>query len=494
MSQTYCCVLWVPFIFHNFPTPILDKDVPDIIKKELVKQTINIDNVEISDEKGNFSYLDLTLEETQHTDNSAIRSIWIGGRTEKRKGKPAKQELWTGSRSDNDPHYKDNYRWQLRLQCIDARRNGLIQYIYEVPTDFIGKTTNEKHLLLNKEGNITHAVYHAIKSFYHNHKFHEPSDDSIVNPYCYKLNDNKDIIKLDTPNNPALLHYLTQYENKLQKLVKDIDNKVNITYKLYDSKKGKSRVVELSKILLNECSEILGFHVFYNSLYNSKYNLAFKIGGEMHQQAINIENSIEYIKVIKAQFRNFCHLSISSISLNNQEIFREIQQNIEDNIIEVGRIQGKMEGTVSMAVDLQKNMNTSLSDIKEIQKEAADQQVVMNATAVDIKEMQAKGDKISRTNYIASQVYGISSIVFAVFSIVFAIFCYNVSPSSKSMNEMIKGYHQTTDSLINTKINDILPVLSSQPEPNIQEIKPEINNEPLLLNTIPKTSSGSNQP
>lgn len=491
MSQPRYTVLWIPTLFHKHLTPFIEKKSPfdadmpfEIDAPFKIDEDINQDNVEISDGVDDFCYLDLTLKKPTDEKKPTKRDIWINVRIVKRKSEdePAQERrFWVGDRKTEAI---------LKLECTEASRNGLIEYSYQIPENFDPET--QTHPLIDKQEGITHAVYHAIKDFFHEHKFHEDSKDSIVDPYPSEVK-----VDIKSENNLALYHYLEQFEDRLLIAIEGISARANIITELRNLSNGDglNEALEETQKLLEECNKALGFGVYYRSLYSSKYNLSFKKrckskdtekdkkeekvvcelendnpveneectcesknpdckrSREYYQCAINIETSLNYIKVIRNQHRDFFSTASSLTHLDNQK---------------------KLARSQKQFLILQREMGSSIAKIKGIQSEASSQLGRVETAIGDLDDILAVSEDVSKTRNRWNVFFALLSIGLGVIGAI-SLF---ISPSQKDIDKIVKeNIIKQTDSIIDARNENLLKSikdLQSQPE---TETEPETENQ-----------------
>jgi len=254
---------------------------------------------------------------------------------------------------------------KLKLKYLDSRRNGLFLYEYEI--------SEHNYFFDRTKKNIIHILYHSIKSFYHVHERLEDGD-GILTPYCSEHK-----TELDSPNNQALMHYLgefekifiaenelwTQWKVELDKRYSEIINdlereckqkkitvlEVLVREKLTSIELFKSFIKSQYEERIFEFSKLLKMHIYYQTLFYSKYNKLFKIDLNNEsssyilnskclktsrqkrslitltphnentnltdidycKKAINIHNSIESIKILKNDFIEKNHIALSQL-------------------------------------------------------------------------------------------------------------------------------------------------------------------------------------
>ncbi|PXV62363.1 hypothetical protein CLV62_12051 [Dysgonomonas alginatilytica] len=395
----------MPTFIHDHLTYCVEK--PDLLKLS-ADQTINLDNVEISDGEGNnYSYIDLSLKKAKEEGEPAKRDIWVGIRGENRNNRLKKRKFWEGERKPD----KVKYLYSLELECVDVSRNGLIQYKYKIPEKF--DFVNKKHPFISSTDlSLTHALYHAIKEFFHEHKFHKDHKDSLINPCPSSTKPHS----IKAPDNPALLHYLAEFETILLESIHDINRASNRITRLRKVKDGQGfkKAIDVSNTLLEQCVKMLGFGVYYTSLCSSRYNCAFKkeyAGNvrhispvntikkkEYYQCAINIENALNYIKVVETQYRDFINIGNAYLLRLNDDYMSHIQEQTLKNISDISVLQQKSENSSK-----QTNLN---------------------------------------------------SIVIALISIAITLYGVLLAPDKKDIERIFHGHFQKSDSVTNMKINN----------------------------------------
>ena len=138
----------------NAEEKTLIKELPDYLKSLFRPEDIkSLENGNFSEDDEKMLYLDLTLK--ANSKNECMRDIEV-----------------ICKKKENGKFIKI---WNIDLKCEEVSRNGLVKYIYDVNSD-AGK-------LLDKDENLIHALYHAIKGFYHIHEFQDEGKDSILKPY-----------------------------------------------------------------------------------------------------------------------------------------------------------------------------------------------------------------------------------------------------------------------------------------------------------------------
>jgi hypothetical protein len=372
INNTRYCVLWIPTTQHKPIVPLLEHDIDDL-KKTLIEINEKVDHLPIFNRENGDIYLknvsisDIKIEEKFSSDEKALIDEMpdylteilepedIKSLREPHSGENNQIPLYldlTLKANTSNPCHRDidiicnekdansfKQIWKLTLKCEDTSRNGLIKYSYTVD--------EESGRLLDSNDNLIHAVYHAIKGFYHIHEFHEEVKevkDSILNPF--KTEDPlKANIKKD--NNPALIHYLELFGEMFDGFVKDYRSRSiesDILYTMDDvegeaeeQKKKiynrKDRAYKIYKNLLRLCTNALGISVYAKSLLMSKYNKSFseqhliashqegENGYTICQKAINLYNSIDYIRLIKIRTRNRLNITTTE----------NIRKTIEEN-------------------------------------------------------------------------------------------------------------------------------------------------------------------
>lgn len=295
MSSYRYCVLWIPTRLHQEIQPLpperVNKKTESFTREYtrnpegnvLINKQILLKDILTSDEAKQKVYIDITLleenssfitEQNQHGNANNVSSCNIPRRDIKIEAKDANKTVFD----------------TLLLHCLDARRNGLFMYGYEVPEKYLHKDSKNKYLL-NSNLNITNVLYYSIELFYHNHEYH--TADSILHPFSSDVR-----INLNCPNNPALLHYLDEFEKKFlaeDEMIKFYKSELDDHYKKLLLQKAaidaNTNPQEYNEILLrirecldfgymkclDECSSILNIYIYYQSLFYSKHNKIFNL-------------------------------------------------------------------------------------------------------------------------------------------------------------------------------------------------------------------------
>ena len=287
------CVFWHPTIFHHQLAPI-ENFASFLFKapeeKRTETKTSYIIEDEISDNIGQKHNIKITLYKTN-------------------KG------LTIESRIGEE-------RNTLDLKFVDLRRNGLALYEYKA---------DEKSKSIERV--LSHGIYHITKSFYHSHELRSGSDAAL---YAYTIDaDPKKKFSLEEDDNPALVHFLALYEQKFKHYAKSISDDFAYLEKCMNEKAEKKRTIDRSRILNSFCENALIEYVYCKTLFESKYNKLIKIGAndikdpelyvdclgegiqrkDLYKIALNIENSIRYIRYI--QQKNWKILDVFSSDITH---------------------------------------------------------------------------------------------------------------------------------------------------------------------------------
>lgn len=180
------------------------------------------------------------------------------------------------------------------------------------------------------------AIYHLIKSFYHQHDFHEEECDSILTPYISTQKKGKpDIHKA---NNKALLHYLKCYEEMLKNTVTYVQILLN---KMRKQTQNWTVTSKQFNLLPKLCLRVHGYEVYMGTLYYSRYNTMCrtdvcqigKLQKELRQRAFNIENALRYIKAVEYEFDvMYQQKNTNAILAAANEIMNKTAEQAKDSI------------------------------------------------------------------------------------------------------------------------------------------------------------------
>ena len=140
------------------------------------------------------------------------------------------------------------------------------------------------------------------------------------------------------------MHYLHFFEKMFSSYVNDFRDKSKKIDDFYSMPKGEGiyRAFKASAFLLNECTNALGISIYAKSLLSSKYNCSFQPLTDNNtecafsQEAINLLNSIEHIRLIETRYRN----RLNDVRQSDIEIALD---ELRKNIYDVERIQAEAE-------------------------------------------------------------------------------------------------------------------------------------------------------
>ena len=315
------CVLWIPTCLHKGILPIDSVDISEVSREyiseengeNILEENIQIKNILASDEAEKKVYLDLTLLKSEFVEVGDLCHI-------------SKRNILVNAKLADGQIFDS-----LLLRCLDARRNGLFLYEYIAAGKYLDGEGAENKYLLNSDLNVTNILYHSIKSFYHIHECHSVRKDSILPPFSYPQDVNPQDINLSAPDNPALLHYLGEFEKIFldeNTFLKSLKKTIDEEYNRIIQEKAKINPVEspeeYSNILAdylnctesyvvcaNQCNRALKMHIYYQTLLHSKHNKLFALQKQdetyvkdFYKKAINVHNTIESIKLLHEETLN----------------------------------------------------------------------------------------------------------------------------------------------------------------------------------------------
>lgn len=315
-------VLWIPKKLYGSVLPLSKLEI-EAIKEDWSLYDKKIENLPVLCDNGemklnnvlfsepsepsyNKLYLDLILLNSE-SDDPSVRSIVV----------KCKKKI----------NSEDEYA-TLFLRCEQTSQDGLVKYSYNYDDVF-----DKDNVLFNRKGNIIHAVYHAIKSFYHIHEFHDDDKDSILEPFCT----NKDI-NIKNIDNEALMHYLNYFEMMFYGFVKDFSSQ---SISLANRNVKKARILKAYRYFLKRCTNAIGIGDYVNVLLLSKSNKSFFASFRdeypdehrirsfytgpsdqrtFSQKSKNLYLSIEYLKILKDRALYSLNLVESKMSVRLTEI------------------------------------------------------------------------------------------------------------------------------------------------------------------------------
>lgn len=199
----------------------------------------------------------------------------------------------------NPNSQSQEYTYFLTLQYLRASNNGLICYEFD---DTI-LTISDFEIRLD---DFIHDLHNLILSLYHKHEFHkELLNDSIkkADEPLLTLFITDDFINIQTDNNPALIHYLKEFERVVNTQTQDARS---LLHDLSNSKR-KRKKEKFYQAFPTLYVRTIGYKSYLNSLYKSKYNRSCVLeseDNELRRIALNIECGIEYLEALNILFKN----------------------------------------------------------------------------------------------------------------------------------------------------------------------------------------------
>lgn len=308
------CVLWMPTIQHDILLP----NVADGSSNE---EEISINDVLCSDDSTPKIFLDFSLLAKEQAIENFIPLLY----DRRSIGPIPLRNIVIKAKHENGSVFDT-----LILQCIDARQNGLFQYCYNVDPKYLDQDGEGKYLL-NSNLNITNAIYHHIKSFYHTHEFHDAIKDSILHPFSSDRP-----VDLTQVNNPALLHYIDEFSKVLvdeHAFIKELKSihfeyyrNLSLSISQTDSRLQPNTYTALIQEKIHylnhqltdcvaQCNKALNMHTYYQSLLFSQYNKTYnpilsffsreKLHTDFHRKILNAANAIKAITLLHKEMSEF---------------------------------------------------------------------------------------------------------------------------------------------------------------------------------------------
>lgn len=301
MAQKYC-VFWYPTIVHT--------------KSEIINPLQK--TIETSDDVGVRHQITLNLD--PETNDLLIKSESIGRNS-----------------------------IEARLNFIESSRNGLHLYSYD-----LNSGSEEAKFI---EASVDHIIYHMAKDFYHIHEINHDSDSTLRALIVKKEPNIKSI------DNDALMHFLKLYEIKFIAYSKDIFFKNQYLTQQKKSVENSYLTIKEKISFLNEsCENAISEYIYCKSLLNSSYNHSCKINSSNPQKrganndlsrvAMNIENSVRYIKFIKEKNHEYL-VQKQTLLMINSLTETQTRQELTNSLIEKNDKLGKLSlglGILSIAL------------------------------------------------------------------------------------------------------------------------------------------------
>lgn len=156
---------------------------------------------------------------------------------------PDSYHIHIGYRCDNAPEK------ELLFKAVKVTEEGFLICQLDVADDNTDYLCNA----LRNDG-LHNAIYHYIKGFFHEHKYHDSSDDSLLSAYSsdkpIDLN-NEDCLR------EVLVNFLSPYELKYSGYVNETRDTLNTIIEKIDRKKGLRDNVELAKSIIQNNIKVL---------------------------------------------------------------------------------------------------------------------------------------------------------------------------------------------------------------------------------------------
>lgn len=331
MTRKGICVFWIPTIYHHEILPLQDQH--------------DLEMEDISDEVGE-SRCKLSLKLRRDRNIEVIINIEGVG------------------------------TFEFLLILKDAHRNGLFKYEFEVDVDW--------YELVEKA--LKNPIYHYVKGFYHKHLYHSNDSDSILDAFISE--DTK--VDLTTPDNPPLIHYLTQYEQRFMIFAEQLEFDAEYMESEYKKPEARKLVKDLYDEFYKKYTNIIGEVIYYHTLFNSRHNQSYRVKpcpkteheSELYRQAHNTESAIERIHLIGRTEKE---------KFDNRRAHNTLQNILQSN-------------------EILKGLASTTTTVKEL----SEQSVKLQS---DIDKALKESDKLSKR----SVWLGVWSVILAVLSIVLCI-------------------------------------------------------------------------
>lgn len=436
MAKLHYTTAWIPSLPDCCDPDSIQEKVPFSTAVESDGEIVQT-GIDISDGVGDYYYyIDLLLKKAEHKNLPDSRDIWIYVRRVVRfeDEKPTKKETYY--MGTNVPNYLTKQEPLLKLKCIGTNPNGLIQYEYEIPPKASSDTG--KHPLLNSSENITHAVYHAIKSFYHSHTHHDGEKDSILDPYPSDKS-----VDLSKPDNPALKHYQEQMQIILETLTDEVDflDKKSSEYR---KAKNFSQTLLFAQLFAQRKQKLEGFNAYFSPFLNPQATAS-----DQKPYACNWQD-LEKINKVDESFNEF----VAEAENRTLEGIHKASENSVCENIESPSI--KYENQDSPA-----NPTRALEGVdvlNKILKNQAEHGETLNTTTGQLEALQGTAEslKTSVTNLDTaidnagkiSKKWNIGNIILAAVSLGLGIFSYCSSQSAVSPEQLNKSIHSNNSTIL----------------------------------------------
>ena len=151
---------------------------------------------------------------------------------------------------------------ELLFKLLDATEQGFLIYQLNIEKEDSDYLRN----ILHNNG-LHNAIYHYIKGFFHEHIYHDSTDDSLLSAFTSSKK-----ISLDNPDclRAILTNYLSPYELKYSGYVRETSDTLNCIVTNLSGKQGLRPNIELAKSsILNNIKVLDGESQYCDFLINS---------------------------------------------------------------------------------------------------------------------------------------------------------------------------------------------------------------------------------
>lgn len=155
----------------------------------------------------------------------------------------------------------DSYHIHIGYQCDNALEKELLFRTVKVTEEGflicqLDVADDDSDYLCNvlRNDGLHNAIYHYIKGFFHEHKYHDSSDDSLLSAYSSDKPidlDNEDCLR------EVLVKFLSPYELKYSGYVSETRDTLNTIIERIDKKQGLRDNVELAKSIIQNNIKVL---------------------------------------------------------------------------------------------------------------------------------------------------------------------------------------------------------------------------------------------
>lgn len=192
-------------------------------------------------------------------------------------------------------------RISLVFECVQKSEEGFL--VYKLDFD-----DEENTMMCNSlQRGMKKAIYHYVKGFFHEHQYHSPSDDSLLNAYC-----STEEIDLLEPSHKfsVLSSYLNAYKLKYAGYVDEGEDTIRQVINQIEQRKRLSKNVKLLRAsILNNMKILEGEARYCDFLLRSCSDV---VPQEMYDNIMTLRGELKEINNRMVSIDNYLSSEVST--------------------------------------------------------------------------------------------------------------------------------------------------------------------------------------